>query len=179
MRGLLGRKGLQHVSLDRSCSQSTDEELWEAENSLFTSHPQLSKLPEGSWGIQTLVRKLQSLQARQLDQSMPPLFTEVRAQLAATEGMMDRMPPALETMEQRRWRLLEIVQACSIQFHELVTATDTNEANELHLAARSHDMCCSFIKRVSERLPDFLSDECLQSLSVQVGGGGRGGRGGE
>lgn len=120
------------------------------------------------WGIETLVKKLQALQGRQVDESMSPLCAELRSQVVQTESMLEAMPAALETVEQRRWRLLEVVQSCATQFHELITATDTTAASELHLAARSHDLCGAFVTQVSERLPNFLSDESLCLLSEQV-----------
>jgi len=145
------------------------EELWIAENQLFTSHPQLSKLPEGMWGVGTLVRKLQALQIEQLDEFVPPLCAELRHQAMDASAELKTLPPVAETNEQRRWRLLEIVQACNNQFQELITATDTSAERQLHVAARSHELCGAFVRRVSERVPNFLSDGCLAELLAQVG----------
>ena len=59
-------------------------------------------------------------------------------------------------------------QRCSQQFQELVSATDTFAEAELHVAARSHELCGEFVRRVEGRVPNFLSDETFEKLTGQV-----------
>ncbi|KAL1528274.1 hypothetical protein AB1Y20_009631 [Prymnesium parvum] len=163
-----GFVAVRNRTQEESEGGASDDELRAAERALFTSHPQLCQLPDEMWGIDTLVAKLHALQARQLDEAMPPLCAALRSQLALTEREVDALPAALETAEQRRWRLLEMVQACSLQLGELISATDTSAERGLHLAARSHDLCRAFVGRVEQRLPNFLADAELHGLAAQV-----------
>jgi len=117
----------------------------------------------------TLVGKLQALQARHLDATLPRLCSELRGEAGRAEAALEALPTAAATVEQRRWRLHQVVQECNHSFGELITASDTSSRHELHVAARSHELCVAFVQRVCERIPNFLSDEALADLAAQVG----------
>mmetsp|Transcript_42939 Transcript_42939/g.113361 ORF Transcript_42939/g.113361 Transcript_42939/m.113361 type:complete len:362 (+) Transcript_42939:1017-2102(+) len=117
----------------------------------------------------TLVGKLQALQARHLDATLPRLCSELRGEAGRAEAALEALPTAAVTVEQRRWRLHQVVQECNHSFGELITASDTSSRHELHVAARSHELCVAFVQRVCERIPNFLSDEALADLAAQVG----------
>lgn len=159
---------VRNVTTEELSRGASGGELRASERALFESHPQLRCLSPEVWGVETLVGKLQRLQAAQLDAALPPLSLEIESRLVAAERALRLLPPALHTAEQKRAKLLDVVQTTTLRMHELITATDTAADKELHVAARTHDACTEFTRRVVDGVPDFLSDGQLASLATHV-----------
>ncbi|XAR64695.1 Dynamin GTPase [Bertholletia excelsa] len=159
--------GLGYVCVRNRIGEESYEEARREENSLFQTHPLLSKIDKSMVGIPILAQKLVQIQASIISKCLPDIIRKINEKLKENVLELRKLPKNLSSVAEATITFMGIIGSLKDSLRKIFVRAEFDEYlgdKNMHCTARLAEMLDKFSRKLQKSAEnnstkDFLLEE--------------------